>query len=94
MDVSPERRAVWDRHNFTVERLLPDGQWTDELSASMGRALRFRAACMCGWRGRDLVVDNGTGREDDADRERAYDDWDRSHVPDYDLRSAGAPDRE
>lgn len=78
-----DRRSEWDRHNLSVKQQLPDGRWTkDQAEWGQGDVL-FRVACTCGWVGRK--VDG----PDSADAEAAYDDWDETHVPDWDLRSQG-----
>lgn len=73
-------------HSFTVRRLLPDGRWVGFWSWETRVTVRFRGQCTCGWEGPVIAGDCSTGCEDDADRERVYDYWDRQHAPDWAAR--------
>lgn len=73
-------------HSFTVWRLLPDGEWVGGWSEETRTTLAFRGQCNCGWEGPPIAGDLESGREDDMDRERVYDYWDRYHAPDWAAR--------
>jgi hypothetical protein len=73
-------------HSFSVWRLLPDGQWTGAWSEETRVTVEFRGHCSCGWEGPAIAGNPETGREDDLERERVYDFWDRHHVPDWAAR--------
>jgi hypothetical protein len=80
-------------HSFTVWRLLPDGQWVGFWSEESRTTVAFRGQCTCGWEGPAIQGDLASGREDDADRERVYDLWDRHHAPDWAARHLVEPPR-
>lgn len=73
-------------HSFSVWRLLPDGRWTGAWSEATKATVAFRGQCSCGWEGPEMQGDADTGYEDDYDRERVYDYWDRNHCPDWEAR--------
>jgi len=73
-------------HSFSVWRLLPDGRWTGAWSAETRTTVEFRGHCSCGWEGPVIAGNPETGWENDHDRERVYDFWDRHHAPDWAAR--------
>lgn len=73
-------------HSFSVWRLLPDGQWTGAWSEETRATVEFRGHCSCGWEGPVIAGNPETGWEDDHDRERVYDFWDRHHAPNWAAR--------
>ncbi len=79
-------RGVDHSHSFGVWRLLPDGQWTGAWSEETRETIEFRGHCSCGWEGPLIAGNLQTGWEDDHDRERVYDFWDRHHAPDWAAR--------
>lgn len=68
-------REDWDAHSFSVGSSV-DGT---------------RITCSCGaWTGPTIPTDPSTGLPDKHAVERAYDEWDRHHVPGYQERNRSA----
>ena len=67
-------------HCFIVCRLLHDGRWVGSWSEETKATVEFRGEGTCGWEGQAIAGDCETGREDDLDRDRVYDDWMEQHV--------------